>query len=250
MAGFVTTTWNPADCSTKLTLSGGDLTATPGANGYSIVRSVHSVTAGKWIVDISRTDFSTMVGVASASESVSNYLGQTSDSIGLFDNQIYPGGTSYSNLAQGLGRIGLAIDADARKIEIFNGRGTTGALTIPFSGPIFLAAGSGSSSGSGVFTLNASTTAFYAKLGHRAGFGLVTTATLSGNVKDATGSNAARLVYAFREDTGALVGSATSNATTGNYSIATEYSGAHTLVFYPAAGESLPAIVHRGVVPV
>lgn len=73
---------------------------------------------------------------------------------------------------------------------------------------------------------------------------------LSGNVKDASGANAARKVRAYREDTGALVGETTSNGTTGNYSITTVYSGAHTLVFYPGTGEDLPALVLRGVVPV
>lgn len=246
---FVTTTWNPSDCSARLTLSGGDLVATPNTSGYSIVRSVHSVTAGKWLVDISRVSTNSMVGVASASESLNNYLGASSESIGLYDSFVYPGGAGFSDLASGLGRIGLAIDADARTVEIFNGRGTTGALSIPFSGAIFLAAGSGASS-SGVVTLNAGLDAFYKKAGYRTGFGAVTTATLSGNVKDATGTNASRLVRAYREDTGVLAGEATSNGTTGNYSIATEYSGTHTLVFYPGLGESLPALVLRGVTPV
>lgn len=250
MAGFATTTWNPADCSTKLTLSGGNLIGTPNTAGYSIVRSVHSVTAGKWLADISRESVNSMVGVASASESLETYMGASSESIGLFDTFIYPGGTSYPNLGFALGRIGVAVDADARTVEIFSGRGTTGPLTIPFSGPIFLAAGSGSSSSSGVISLNAGLDAFYKKSGFRTGFGAVTTVTLSGNVKDATGSNAARLVRAYREDTGAFAGETTSNGTTGNYSISTEYDGAHTLVFYPAGGESLPALVLRGVVPV
>lgn len=42
---------------------------------------------------------------------------------------------------------------------------------------------------------------------------------VSGNVKDAAGSNAARTVRAYRRDSGALVGSTTSNGTTGNYTI-------------------------------
>ena len=42
---------------------------------------------------------------------------------------------------------------------------------------------------------------------------------VSGNVKDASGANAARTVRAYRRDTGALVGSTTSNGTTGNYTI-------------------------------
>lgn len=72
---------------------------------------------------------------------------------------------------------------------------------------------------------------------------------LRGVVKDASDAPAARLVRAVREDTGAYMGSATSDATTGGYSIATDYSGAHTLLAYPAAGENLPALALRGVTP-
>lgn len=42
---------------------------------------------------------------------------------------------------------------------------------------------------------------------------------VSGNVKDSAGANAARTVRLYRRDTGALVGSTTSNGTTGNYTI-------------------------------
>ena len=42
---------------------------------------------------------------------------------------------------------------------------------------------------------------------------------VSGNVKDSAGANAARTVRAYRRDTGALVGSTTSNGSTGNYTI-------------------------------
>lgn len=73
---------------------------------------------------------------------------------------------------------------------------------------------------------------------------------LSGVVRDAADAPAARLVRAVREDTGAAVGSVTSNAVTGAYLIATTYAGAHTLNAYPAAGENLPALILRGVVPV
>ena len=42
---------------------------------------------------------------------------------------------------------------------------------------------------------------------------------VAGNIKDSSGANAARTVRAYRRDTGALVGSATSNGTTGNYTL-------------------------------
>lgn len=74
-------------------------------------------------------------------------------------------------------------------------------------------------------------------------------AVLAGLVRDASNAPAARLIRALREDTGALVGSATSDAATGAYSIGTQYAGAHTLIAYPAAGEALPALALRGVIP-
>lgn len=81
-------------------------------------------------------------------------------------------------------------------------------------------------------------------------FGGAPSYTISGVVRDASGAFAARRVVAYREDTGALVDATTSNAGTGAYTIATTHGGAHTLVFYPASGESLPALVLRGVIPV
>lgn len=73
---------------------------------------------------------------------------------------------------------------------------------------------------------------------------------LSGAVTGSTGSPAARVVRAFREDTGAYVGGAISDAGTGAFSITSAYSGEHTLVAYPVTGENLPALVHRGVIPI
>lgn len=81
-------------------------------------------------------------------------------------------------------------------------------------------------------------------------FGDAITLALSGLVKDAANAPAARVIRALREDTGALVGHITSDAGTGAYTISTEHPGEHTLIAYPAAGESLPALTLRGVVPV
>jgi hypothetical protein len=73
---------------------------------------------------------------------------------------------------------------------------------------------------------------------------------LSGTVTGSTGTPVARVIRAHREDTGAYVGGAISNDTTGAYSITTGYAGEHTLVAYPVTGENLPALVHRGVIPI
>ena len=73
---------------------------------------------------------------------------------------------------------------------------------------------------------------------------------MSGVVEDASGNQAARLIRAIREDTGGLVDSVMSDGTTGEYLITARVDSAHTLIAYPAAGESLPALTLRGVVPV
>lgn len=73
---------------------------------------------------------------------------------------------------------------------------------------------------------------------------------LSGTVTGSTGSPVARAIRAIREDTGAYVGGVISNATTGAYTIPTEYPGEHTVVAYPVTGENLPALVHHGVIPI
>lgn len=71
----------------------------------------------------------------------------------------------------------------------------------------------------------------------------------SGTVRDASGALAARLVRATRDDTGAFGGSTTSDAGTGAYSIPATADTAHTILAYPAAGENLPVLALRGVVP-
>ena len=73
---------------------------------------------------------------------------------------------------------------------------------------------------------------------------------LSGTVTGSTGSPAARAIRAIREDTGAYVGGAISDGVTGAFAINTEHPGEHTLVAYPVTGENLPALVHRGVIPI
>ena len=56
--------------------------------------------------------------------------------------------------------------------------------------------------------------------------------TISGIVKDSAGEFAQRIVRAYRRDTGAFVGQAVSNASTGAYSITTAYSGEHFVLMH------------------
>lgn len=60
-------------------------------------------------------------------------------------------------------------------------------------------------------------------------------ATISGTVRDSSGSFAARLVRAYRRSDGALAGQAVSNATTGAYSITTLDDTAHFAIVHDGA---------------
>lgn len=56
--------------------------------------------------------------------------------------------------------------------------------------------------------------------------------TISGTVKDTSGNSAERLVFAYRRDSGALAGTALSNATTGAYSITVTDTSEHFVVAF------------------
>lgn len=76
-------TWNPSDKGASITLSGGNLTATSGSS-WNTVRSTGSKSSGKWYWEITINDASyNMVGVATASASLSNYSGSDNYGLGL-----------------------------------------------------------------------------------------------------------------------------------------------------------------------
>lgn len=62
------TTWNPADKSSEITLSNGNLTASSSLTGGS-VRSVFSASAGKYYWEVTQTD-DVAIGVATASADI------------------------------------------------------------------------------------------------------------------------------------------------------------------------------------
>lgn len=72
----------------------------------------------------------------------------------------------------------------------------------------------------------------------------------TGEVEDASGAPAARVVLAIREDTGVVSSIGESDATTGEYTLGGGYIGPHAVIAYPAEGEALPALIHRSVWPV
>lgn len=75
--------------------------------------------------------------------------------------------------------------------------------------------------------------------------------TLSGVVLNAAGEGCARLVCAYRRDTGALIGSTTSHATTGVFSISSSYAGeCFVVALDDDAGTDYNALIFDRVTPV
>lgn len=251
------TTWNPDDKGSACTLSDSNLTAT-GVQANGSVRSVFGASTGKWYWEITSTGTRYPVtGVARATATLTSFPGDDANGwsyYGLgarkFNGPVDASyGTTWSSPSQ---VIGVALDMDAGTLGFFKDGVSMGIAFTGLSGTIYAMTGGDTNAAASVTTANFGATAFAytPPVGFNAGFG-VSALTLSGSVEDAAGASAARLVRAYREDTGALAGSATSNGATGLYSIATAYSGEHTLVFYPAGVDAgLGAIVLRGVTPV
>ena len=259
------TTWSPTDRHPTLSLSDSDLTASVApSSGYFNARSVVGRDFGKlyWEVTIASMSGANPVfgvGVMNASESLGGsvelYVGNSSNGICYYSNTgtVYRGGgvvgTGTTATTTVGGVIGVALDFDASTVGFYK----NGVLAWTVSGlPAGLLYPAISLFGAVSATANfgASALAYTPPSGFEAGFGLAAHFLISGNVTGATGTPVARLVRAFREDTGALVNSTTSDATTGAYTISTPYSGEHTVVAYPVTGENLPALVHHGVIPI
>lgn len=243
------TLWNPADQSTNVVIRWDRLTVTVyGTRGFA--RSVDAISTGKMYVEFDRSNGDTMPGVASSAASTSSYIGQTNESVGLFNGNVYRNASVVASSSLSTGVIGMAVDADARTVEFFNNSTSTGAVTIPWSGDIYLA--SGNDAGSfGNIKLNAGQSSFSWTVpsGFTAGFGQVLTLSFSGTVLDETGAPAARTVRAYRRSTGELVGEATSDGTTGAYQIYTPFNEDHSLEFLND-DDALNALIYDWVIPV
>lgn len=242
---IIPTTWNPADKGSNVTLGNSDLTANIAYYTNSAVRAVSGKSVGKWYWEWTLSavvpDSYINTGVWPISRSIGTYIYNTSGVI-----RITPAQRSVGDV------FGFAFDADAGTLAVTRNGAAFSSLTgLSISEPWHPVAGDDNTSGTVSLTANFGQSAFsYAPpAGFFAGIGEQAFA-LSGVVKDAANAAAARLVRALREDTGAAVGYATSDAVTGAYSIDTPHIGAHTLIAYPAAGENLPALTLRGVVPV
>lgn len=251
------TTLDPAAKSTRISLAADELTVTAASSGYSHVRSKLAVSSGKYYVEFARQDRTYMFGVVPAGASLDMYAGGAGAGVGLYATDIYRNDSIVQTLAWGSTEstpFGLLLDADARTVTFRSPAGAlSNVISIPFSGDIYLASGSGSGgTPSGNITANFGATPFAvpAPQGYVPGFGTVFTYPISGNVKDASGSNAARTVRFYRRSDGMFIGSTTSDPSTGNYSFDSFYGGEmQRIVLDDDAGTLYNDLIDRVLLP-
>lgn len=127
-AAPTTTTFDPANKSSNITLSGGDLTATNGSTGEGRnVRSIASHATGKYYCEFTLVEDGgdagfDAPGVVNATFPIgdnSTYLGETSDGVGAYgDGSVYRNNSVVATIAaftQGA-VVCMAVDADNERI--------------------------------------------------------------------------------------------------------------------------------------
>jgi hypothetical protein len=128
-------TWNPADKSSRVTLSGGNLTArkTAGTTStWDMARATQGLSSGKryfevLCVRISGTDSNIMVGIAKSTaplDTASGFPGGDANGYGMYllnGNKFNAGSSSaYSTAWDGNTTIGVAVDFTAGKVWLAN----------------------------------------------------------------------------------------------------------------------------------
>lgn len=126
-AAITPVTWNPADKSSDLTLSGGDLivTKTSGGGAWDMVRSTLSHSTGQWYFEVRFTTYTgnMVAGVANASQALDNYVGSSGNSAGYSAaNQAlgFTGGEATVGAFTAGQWIGFLVDLDANTLKARN----------------------------------------------------------------------------------------------------------------------------------
>jgi hypothetical protein len=163
-------TWNPADKSSNLTLSNGDLTASGPAATWACGRATVGKSSGKWYWEI-HWDTSTtnylMVGVGNSSASVASgsYPGFDANGYGYLCSL---DGHKYNNGDQGAygatcvqgDTIGVALDMDAGTIVMYKNGVSQGTMFSGLSGTIYPMIGAGADAATLTITANFGASAF------------------------------------------------------------------------------------------
>lgn len=230
VATLVPTTWNPADKDSSITLSNGNKTAASAVGG---VRSVAGVSEGKYYAEFTISagggGGAQQIGIATPAAYLADWPSQSAYAW-IYDKSsghILNASTPIDTVAANATTISLLLDADNKKLQFWR-NGTPVGPEITLTGTVWHVIFGRANTCVGKFGGSAFT--YSVPTGYNSGFGTVLF-DISGNVKDAAGANAARVVRAYRRDTGSLAGSATSDAGTGNYALTTAHGGEHTLVF-------------------
>lgn len=113
--------WNSADKHADITLTNSDLTAAHAVAAFRSVRGTVSKSTGKWYFEVTFDTLVTfgIVGLANATEALTNYIGGTTNSWGTGSSgpsQTYYNGSSTSVTPYSIGstdRVDVAWDADA-----------------------------------------------------------------------------------------------------------------------------------------
>ena len=119
---FAATTWNPADKSTNITLTNGNLTATgDSSTSWLGVRSTDSKSTGKYYFEITINamgQWGSHIGLSDSSCPLSGNQGSNSHCwfIDTDDGKVYPGGTSYGSHYSNGDILRLAVDLNTHKM--------------------------------------------------------------------------------------------------------------------------------------
>lgn len=152
--GITEAVWNSADKGANVVLSNSDLTSTL-SGGLGSVRSDISKSSGKWYwevrIDAGLSD--SVVGVSSASASLSTYPGGDAQGWGFNTNNSGPGFILHNGsvLQAGIGAvsvgqwIGVALDMDNQTLRFYLSTGAVGTLITGLPATMYAATGGGAS---------------------------------------------------------------------------------------------------------
>lgn len=144
-------TWNPSDKDAAVALSAGNLTAT--VTGYKIGRATVGKSNGRWYWEITPEDGDVNTGIATASASLTNFLGYDSNAVGYwgFDAAnagLYKGNTKVLALpAFSGGTIGFGLDQTDGVLYVFKDNVLVGKYAHGLSGTVYPAASQYTNSG-------------------------------------------------------------------------------------------------------
>ena len=198
-------TFNPSDSNANITLSNGNLTASPNSGSWGSVRTTISKTSGKWYWEYTLAGgiASVMSGIAKSSFVLSNPLGTTvtSDAWAYYIN----GAKYYNNTSPAYGAsytsgdiIGVALDMDAGTITFYKNNTSQGQAFTGITGAIFGALSVVTAGGSVTANFGATPMAYTAPSGYNQGLYNTLTDNLisywkldesSGNASDSVGTN-------------------------------------------------------------